>query len=203
MNNVFNKSCGVNSTNISLDSLDVDNYCSLSSELSYKIAKESSKNRLNKFLIYALCFLPLSTNPLILGNNNHCDTYVTSVKSLNTEKGDNMDRELKENIEILDDFLKLTDNWDGEGACVFNKVFTDFVANILLNLEIQPDVFPLQNGSIVLEFGNVKNKYLEIAISPEKRIDIYKKDGTGNNVKRSNIPYNLNFIKQEVNWFES
>lgn len=113
-----------------------------------------------------------------------------------------MDDKLKENVKILKNFLRITENWDGEGAKSFSNDFIEFISSVIMNFEIQPDIFPLQNGSIVLEFGNVKNKYLEIAISPEKRIDIYKKDGTGNNVKRSNIPYNLNFIKQEVNWYK-
>ena len=48
-----------------------------------------------------------------------------------------------------------------------------------------------------------EKKYLEIAISPEQKVDIYRKDGVGNNDKRSDISYSLDFIKQEVNWFES
>lgn len=101
----------------------------------------------------------------------------------------------------MDDFLKLTDNGDGEGACGFSEEFIEFVSNILVHLEIQPDVFPLQNGNIVLEFGNVKNKYLEIIISPQKQMNIYKKDGMGNTEKHSHIPYSLEFINHELMLF--
>lgn len=72
-----------------------------------------------------------------------------------------MNNELKENIETLVCISKLEDNWDGQGAKQFNKDFIYFLSQIIMNLSIQPDISPLQDGSVVFEFGNVSSNYLE------------------------------------------
>ena len=104
-------------------------------------------------------------------------------------------------VEQLYEFLDLEDDWDGEGAKSFNKDFIDFVSAIVMELDIQPDIFPLQDGSIVLEFGNVRNNYLELTLNPTRLLNIYKKDESGNRSRENSIMFSMPRIVQEVTEF--
>lgn len=123
--------------------------------------------------------------------------------TVNKEQGGTMSIELTENLSVLHDFLELEDNWDGEGAKQFNKAFIDFLSQIIMNLTIQPDIFPLQDGRVVFEFGNVRSKYLEFSIDSEKHMDIYKKDEEGQRFKDINVAFTESRFEQEVKWFEN
>lgn len=123
--------------------------------------------------------------------------------SVNKEQGGTMSLELTENLAVLHDFLELEDNWDGEGAKQFNKEFIDFLSQIIMNLSVQPDIFPLQDGRVVFEFGNVRSKYLEFSINDEKFMDIYKKTKDGQRYKYVNVAFTENRFDQEVKWFDN
>lgn len=116
---------------------------------------------------------------------------------------DKVSQELKENLEILNSFLQLENNRNGEGAKNFSYGFIEFVSNIVSDLNVQPDIFPLENGNIVLEFGNVRSKYLEFEIFPNKKVNLYKKDIFGNRTRHNDMLCTINLIKQQVNWFEN
>ncbi len=147
--------------------------------------------------------------------NNYNSFYISRIQkydydgnifnnlTVNEEQSDTMSIELTENLTILYEFLELQENWDGEGAKSFNKDFIDFLCGIIMDLKIQPDIFPLQDGKVVFEFGNVKNKYLEFSFDCDKHMDIYRKNSDGHRSKETNIAFSKDRFDQEVNWFES
>lgn len=110
-----------------------------------------------------------------------------------------MNNEYLENIATLNSFLDLEENWDGEGAHTFNNQLITQLSQLLKTLKIQPDIFPLQNGAIVFEYGNVKEKYLEIVFYPTNHIDIYQKDITGKSIKKLHEPYTQDKIHEVIN----
>lgn len=138
--------------------------------------------------------------------NNRDEQNITHTNfsiDIDKEQGGTMSLELTENLSILNDFLELEDNWDGEGAKQFNKEFIDFLSQIIMSLSVQPDIFPLQDGRVVFEFGNVRSKYLEFSINDEKYMDIYKKTEDGQRYKYVNVAFTENRFDQEVKWFDN
>lgn len=65
------------------------------------------------------------------------------------------------NINKLDEFLSIEENWDGEGAWKFNKKYINHVKELINSLdeELQPEIFPLQDGLVVFEWGSVSFDY--------------------------------------------
>lgn len=110
---------------------------------------------------------------------------------------------LEENLDTLRSFLELSDNWDGEGAKGFSVNFINGVCDVIRRLDLQPEIFPLQNGDVQLEYGNVRNKYLEFAISNSGTMKIYKRVPGKASETRDNVAFNLENIQKEVEWFGS
>lgn len=130
-------------------------------------------------------------------DNSKCVCPTKNVDSYNYPK------ELIENLITINSFNDLSDNWDGEGAKGFSKYFLKFVSNVVSSLSLQPEIFPLQDGSIQFEFGNVKSKYLEFCISPNKKMNIYKKNIVGNRIREDNLVFSINKVQEEIKWYES
>jgi len=75
------------------------------------------------------------------------------------------------NIEKLNEFLDLRENWNGNNAKPFKEEVIDKCIDLinLLSIDNQPEIFPTARNTIQFEYDN-KNKYLEFEIS-EKSID--------------------------------
>lgn len=105
----------------------------------------------------------------------------------------------KLNIKTLKEFLELEDDWDGEGAKRFDKEFIDFLCQEILTMPIQPDdIFPLQDGSVVFEFGNVRNYYLEIKLSPHHYIKVYRRFADKETSGNIYFEYSRKIINDEI-----
>ena len=72
--------------------------------------------------------------------------------------------ELLENLEKLESFLNLPENWNGNGAKPFSFELINYVIEILCRLPKQPQIFPTAENSIQLEYDNPDGSYLEIEV---------------------------------------
>ena len=82
------------------------------------------------------------------------------------------------NIQILNDILSLTKNWNGYGAEPFSEKHVDFVSDLIDRMPCRPDVFPTGRKSIQLEFYN-ENAYLEFEIFENEKIHLYIQHSDG------------------------
>lgn len=124
-------------------------------------------------------------------------------KTLWEERSITMNKDIADNLHILQRFLELKDNWDGEGAKCFDKRLIDFISGYVAKLSLQPEIFPLQDGSIQLEYGNVRDKYLEFEIFLDETMNVYKIDRDKGKKAVANIACTFENLKREVDWFEN
>lgn len=189
--------------------------------ISHSCYTANTNNILASVIAIGTSFFIGTTTPFNLNTdemrnkNNYTSFYISRIQdydydgnifsnlTVNDHQSDTMSIELTENLAILHEFLELQDDWDGEGAKSFNRDLIDFLCGLIMDLEIQPDIFPLQDGKVVFEFGNVKSKYLEFSFNHDKHMDVYKKSSDGHRVKDINIAFSKERFDQEVNWFES
>jgi len=72
---------------------------------------------------------------------------------------------LEDNRTRIANFAKYTDNWNGYGAKAFDPVFLDQVLNgIISDLKPQPEIYPLPDGGLQLEWKKSNGEYLELEI---------------------------------------
>lgn len=69
----------------------------------------------------------------------------------------------EKNLNKLTDFKFYKQGWDGEKANPIPLITIELVDNILKQCENQPEIFPLKEGGIQLEWDNL-DFYLEIEI---------------------------------------
>lgn len=69
-----------------------------------------------------------------------------------------------ENLEKIESFRNLGDNWNGYGAVKFSDLVIDKAISALYFLEKQPDVFPTGRNSIQFEYEKPDGDYLEFEI---------------------------------------
>ena len=76
-------------------------------------------------------------------------------------------------IKYPNEIAKLEDNWNQCGANAIDKRLIEFCKEKLFEFEKQPDIFPVFDGSLQLEFNDGEN-YLEISLKKDlNRVDYY------------------------------
>lgn len=116
------------------------------------------------------------------------------------KQGDSMSVELTRNLNKLNmiENLKL-----GEDKLItFSNAFITEITRLLYELDFQPEVFPNFLGNIQLEYEEDNGKYLEIEITPDMKMNIFKIDEDG--TEHENEIYSdvdLEEINKEVNAF--
>ena len=90
----------------------------------------------------------------------------------------NENEKLENNLEILARFAKYEDNWNGYDAEKFKPDFINKVKEIIKTLNVQPEIFPVADKSVQLEYSDRK-KYLEIQIYENDLASIYFVSETG------------------------
>lgn len=110
-----------------------------------------------------------------------------------------MKNRLLKNIEKLDliQELKLGD----DESITFSNDFVKKIKEICQELEYQPEIFPNFRGNIQLEYEEENGKYLEIEITPNMKMNIFKIDEDGTEHECENIDCSIENIIQEVDWF--
>lgn len=92
--------------------------------------------------------------------------------------------DLGKNVNRVRSFAGLKDGWDGETGKKFSIVFLDSIVDLLKKLTDQPEVFPISDGSIQLEYETEQGDYLEFEISEEKSVTMFCLDLEGNSTQR-------------------
>lgn len=83
-------------------------------------------------------------------------------EQMKNEEFNNEYTELKRNLKKLNEIAKLENNWNQRGANVIDKRLIEFCREKLFEFEEQPDIFPVFDDSLQLEFNDGEN-YLEIS----------------------------------------
>ena len=84
------------------------------------------------------------------------------------------------NMKKLRAIEDLQDNWNGYGAKAFSPSVIRKVREILNELWYQPEIFPVANDTIQMEFRNADHDYLELDIDATDRVSVLieRCDGT-------------------------
>ena len=100
----------------------------------------------------------------------------------------------------LEALKKLENGWDNANAIRINDIVIKKVELILKGLKRQPEIFPLVNGNIQLEYEEPDGRYLEFEILDTNRIKVFKIDLMGK-ITTKEIGFNLSDISKEVDVF--
>lgn len=79
--------------------------------------------------------------------------------------------ELMKNLQKLNSFYLLEDNWNGYGSLSINPETIETVKTLIATLKYQPDIFPTGRNSVQLQYEKINGDYLEF--------EIYSKDKIG------------------------
>lgn len=156
-----------------------------------------------------------SDQPVYQNKYQHsmCDFQVSGLKDLTyykagtpdysvsyIEKGENMDLKLTRNLNKLTYISNLT--LGDDGSIAFSSDFIKKVGEILNSINNQPEIFPNFRGNIQLEYEEKNGKYLEIEITPDMKMNIFKIDEDGNEYENEDFfDISLDEINKEVNAF--
>lgn len=111
-----------------------------------------------------------------------------------------IDEEKMYNLKKLEEIASLQDNWNGNGAKSFSNQLISQVKNLIILLEIQPEVFPTACETIQLEYDKEDGAHLEIEIKEDKSAEIFWIKHTGEEELR-NIQANIEMIDKVVKEF--
>lgn len=112
-------------------------------------------------------FLLLCGSSLIadyVNSDNETNYLNISPDSAYYDNAINFSFELQKNLDIIDNFKNLKDNWNGYGGLKFSKSVIDNARFALYFLDKQPDVFPTGRNSIQFEYEKENEDYLEFEI---------------------------------------
>lgn len=86
----------------------------------------------------------------------------------------------RKNLEKLDMIAELEDGWNGNGSKAFDKQYLIDIQAILNLLTgfLQPEIFPLPDGTIQIEYG--ASPYLEIHFARLDLWEMFLVDSNGN-----------------------
>lgn len=111
----------------------------------------------------------------------------------------NLNIEITRNLDKLNQISNLSLE-GSQGVVTFSNDFIKSIANILMDLKHQPEIFPTFSGNVQLEYED-SEKYLEIEINPELKMSLFKIDKNGNEDKSTGINLDVNKINEELDWF--
>ncbi len=182
----------LNSSNFLLTSLIISTGLSMTTSSFSDIKPNVSKKYSNTYNISRL-----------QNDDIRCDNSVNLIVNnyqVNKKQGDSMSVELTRNLNKLNmiENLKLGE----EKLITFSNAFITKIASLLYDLDFQPEVFPNFLGNIQLEYEEDNGKYLEIEITPDMKMNIFKIDEDG--TEHENEIYfdvDLEEINKEVNAF--
>lgn len=129
--------------------------------------------------------MPIGENGISLSFDNN-ESIISSVHTYtNSSDADigvaymYINEDMRDNLDQLDMIEQLEDNWNGEGAAAFSKELVKKVRNIIIQLNLQPEVFPTARDSIQLEYY-INNKYLEVEFNEQPECKVFSADEFSN-----------------------
>ena len=106
---------------------------------------------------------------------------------------ENSDKQLEENLENLKAISKFKKNWN-YGADPFPGDFIRWIRIILLNIDIQPQMFPTAAGSIVFKYEEyTDDQYLQFDLNINRNITMFYTNADG-----SHVIQNDNVLPQDI-----
>ena len=111
-----------------------------------------------------------------------------------------MPNRMERNIKKIQSFSSLCNNWNGYNATTIKVSAIEKALQIVNALSIQPQVFPVADGSVQLEFDNPNGGYLEIVLGNNNEFEYYEQKPDGSEIEGS-YEYDLNQIVEMVDRF--
>lgn len=114
-----------------------------------------------------------------------------------------LNQKTSEAMTKLDEIKGLSYNWNDNGAAPFSPKLIDKCRRIILNLAILPQIYPVANNSIQLEYYKADGALLEFNVFDDK-ITMFKKSAkaeTGERKKESRLLGSEKEIQMEVESF--
>lgn len=105
-----------------------------------------------------------------------------------------------QNVKKLETIAMLQDNWNANGAKAFSDSLISKVRNIIVFLEIQPELFPTACESLQLEYDKQDGTHMEIEITEGENAEIFVVDSMGRESTR-NIRASIEVINKVVRDF--
>lgn len=111
-----------------------------------------------------------------------------------------INEEKLQNLKKLEMIAMLQDNWNGNGAKAFSPNLISKVQNMIVFLEIQPEVFPTACESLQLEYDKQDGSHMEVELTESESAEIFVVDSMGCESIR-NIQASIEVINKVVNDF--
>jgi hypothetical protein len=105
-----------------------------------------------------------------------------------------------ENLKKLEVIAHLEDNWNANGAKAFADGLITKVRNLVMFLEIQPEVFPTACESLQLEYDKEDGSHLEIELNESENAEVFLVDDNGRESVKS-ISASIGAINKVVSEF--
>lgn len=83
------------------------------------------------------------------------------------------------NLKKLEAIAHLEDNWNANGAKAFTDSLIAKVRNLVMFLEIQPEVFPTACESLQLEYDKADGSHMEIELNESENAEVFLVDDNG------------------------
>lgn len=83
---------------------------------------------------------------------------------------------LFKNVEKLKTFREFELGWDGDHASKFSKQYINKAITMIQMLPYQPELYPLLDGRIQMEYEGKCGEYLEIELNTDDTINVFKID---------------------------
>ncbi len=84
-----------------------------------------------------------------------------------------------ENLKKLETIAQLEDDWNANGAKAFSGSLITKVRNLVMFLEIQPEIFPTACESLQLEYDKTDGSHLEIELNESENAEVFLVDDNG------------------------
>ena len=131
--------------------------------------KELAYNRVED--VVDVIFSSNASNYKICNRSISKSVYVMSNAEINFQ--------LTKNYWKLEEISKLNNNWNKNGAKKFSDSIIENMKKVLMDLSVQPDIYPTANESIQFEYENNKGDYLEFELFETSEVKVFFYDHKG------------------------
>ncbi len=151
----------------------------------------------NSSVAYSQCFLTSSRD----GSTEVLPIKYASSQAVSDENAKNIIRNIR-NLQKLECFRRFNEGWDGYQAVTSSPELVEKLQNIirLNNLPRQPEIFPISDGSIQLEWEKENGEYLEITATTDDVWEVFQLD-VAENEKNGQINADSSLIKALIERF--
>ena len=132
--------------------------------------------------------------------NSPFDFNNSDVNAYNALEVECMSPEIKENLEIINSFFKLKDNWDDFDALAPRADAIQLARKLICRLNIQPEVFPTPDGGVQIEYVGKNKEHLNIEILSKNKVNVFEMISL-KDFNKTTISYNIDEINRRIESF--